>query len=669
MMIRTHLAKQRTITALLFTFTVVHLSIHYTLGASYKQPQCKRHDYTVNIPIRINLLYAGSLPLFMREKSWNDVQTHKQFEKALSSIVYHEASPKPPNTSLSSFITPSPDNHCSVIAYQYNYTFIPLSGNILSRLDDALKSLSENSSSMFIDTYAAADAFHQQLNLPPIKSAKEYNLLLYNSISAAPQRGYISEPGASVTMSGYSQTQRFAFIDLAARPFFFSNGPPTIGESLLPFSKEFTGYARTLHAACVDLFTPALAEEIRRFPPEGHLAFSLSEVDVSAVVGRLKGTAGDSLENVPMGASFDKNRFINILTALFHPPALPKKRVSIEVKDINMNQDAYMGMAVARAFSTYGLELVLDSQGLLRDLLKLKEKHGGYFTDASFIAHVPLYLFSFADSTRITHFAENELLRAKAIDKEAVFMVENRIRDPKIEERMSITSEAVKEVLQLVCGLRKDTLDFINARKELVPLVVQDIVNRNVLTQELDWSDTIASWKARELLGYQGLDERLIPHEKGSVIQRGRNDLSNSVDRLHSTWMQVGDSLSLTGLEDATLNVVERSRVFETHLHEEICNQPLPEEILLKAEAELDADVGNLSARKDTPSFMKWTMLPLLVGVLAGLSAYRESSKNKRPRDHDFLEIPIASNVTSVHMTRPTQWFSTLSQSDKPKLH
>ena len=668
-MIRRYSTKQQTINALLITFTVVLLLIQHSIAALFKQPKCKPHDYTVNIPIRINLLYAGSLPLFMREKSWNNDQIHKQFENALSSIVYHKASPKPPDTIISSFITASPNNYCSVIAYQYNYTFINLSEKILSRLDNTLKSLSENSSSMFIDTYIAADAFHQQLNLPPIKSSKEYNLLLYNSISAAPQRGYISEPGAAVTMSGYSQTQRFAFIDLAARPFFFSNGPPTIGETLLPFSKEFKGYAHTLHTACISLFTPSLTEEMRRFPPEDNLAFSLSEVDVSAVVGRLKGTAGDSLENVTMGISFDKNRFINILTALFQPPALPKKRVSIEVKDVNMDQDAYMAIAVARAFSTHELELVLDSQGLLRDLMKLKEKRGGYFVDASFIAHIPLYLFSFADSTRITHFAENELLRAKAIEKEAIFMVENRIRDPKIEERMSITSEAVKEVLQLICGLTKDTLDFVDARKEIVPLIVQDIVNRNVLTQELDWSDTIASWKARELLGYQGLDERLIPHEKGSVIQRGRNDLSNSVERLHSTWKQVGVSLSLTGLVGATLDVVEKSRVFETHLHEEICNQPLPEEILLKAEAELDADVGNMPTKKDTPSFVKWTLLPMLVGVLAGLSAYRESSKRKRPRDHSVLEIPIASKVTTVDMSRQTQWFSTLSQSDKPKLN
>lgn len=649
----------------LLLFTVVQLSI--------AEP-CNPGNRSVAIPIRIRLFYAGAPPLFMREK-W-DLARRREFLDTLATKIRREALPFDSEivTPIIKRLHPHP---CSVVEHDYTYEMATAKVETVKQLDAELSKRLKEADSIFVESTASADEFYQIVEADPAfrpsLKAGEYNLLIYNSISVAPQYGYRAEVGGQVTTTGIASQKRFAFIDIGARPYFLGNpGSLSPGEELTSLSGSPQSYAKKMQEIAASFFTPSTSTRMRRFPHETRLAFRLFVIDVSAAIGRKSGVAGDSLGNQPLGASFDSQQFSRILQELFRDPALSDKTVSVEVETVDMDKNGVIGMAVIRAFSMKGLQMILDSDQLFKDVVSNAKNDGNFFVDASFVVHIPMYLFSIADDSRSTHFDTGEQTRTRVKGKQAVFMVENRLRDEK-DQYLTVTTEAVDEVLELLCGLSEQTLPLMNANGLSVPIIVRDIARRNIMTQELDWSATTA-WKADELLNYEGLDSRLIPHEEGSVISECQKSVTNRLRKLHEAWHEAAQALSPKGVEIATLDLIDKSDKLAQKLHEEVCNQPLPEEILLQAEAELE--VAREEAKNDakdaggsTFSDIWFVVIPGVTGIFLGTHLHAKT-KNQRQRRGQLLDgLPVPSAVRKLDVSATTQWFSTLTASDKSKVH
>ncbi|CDF39053.1 unnamed protein product [Chondrus crispus] len=521
---------------------------------------------------------------------------------------------------------------------------------------------------MFASSAAVADAFYHILRtdhaFTPSEGPRVYTLVLYNAASVAPQRGYVAEQGAPPRTIAVSTENRLAVLDVDAKPYFLDNSAEsTPGEQLLALGREPALYADKLADIAAALFTPSVSPNMRRFPHETTLAFTLKLVDVSAVVGRMGGVSGDSKANKPLGSTFDPAVFHQLVQDVFRGAG--EKRVSIAVEHVDVENDLVMAMALARAFSVEGLDIALDSESLNVDLVQNETEGAAYFVDKSFVAHVPMVLFSFADDSRVTHFKTGESVRSMVVEKNAVFMIENRLRDAKEKTYATTTSEAAKDVLEMICGVNRHELGYLDARKRKNSVLLHDIVRRNVLRQELDWSEASAARKAVDLLNFEGLDPRLIPHEKGSAIADSRAVVRDSLQLLYGAWERAVETLSVANVEGASLQVIRASKRLEEQLHEEICNQPLSEEILLNAEVE-GQDVKK-------PNNVVWlfylmyAILPVIAGGMFGFTYHQRMQRNIQERSAILGEIPVSSPRHKFVPPSTGLWFSTLTNSDKPK--
>lgn len=610
---------------------------------------CTPSNSSAALPIHVNLFLAGYNPIFLRGSS----APIPALLSALSRTVRH------PSPLLST---------CSVLELRYSFSLSTADPATLPRLDAALTTALHKSSSMFASAHAVADAFYHILEGDAAfeKPDREgtYNLLLYNAASVAPQRGYIAEQGAPPRTIAVATDKRFAVLDVDAKPYFLDNSAEsTPGEQLLALGRDPPSYADKLAEIAAALFTPPMSPNMRRFPHESRLAFTLKLVDVSGVVGRMEGVAGDSKGNKPLGATFNPSAFQQIVQDVFKGAG--EKRVSIAVEDVDVANDPVVAMALARAFSVHGLDIILDSERLRLDIVENETEGAAYHVDESFVAHVPMVLFSFADDSRVTHFETGESVRSMVVRKKSVFLVENRLRDTDQDSYTTLTSEAAKDVLEMICGVNRYELGYFDATHRGYSVLLHDIVRRNVLRQELDWSQYSASVKTMELLDFEGLDPRLIPHEEGSAIGKGRGAVRDSLNILHSTWEKAVETLSVGDVESASLRVVRASEKLEELLHEEICNQPLSEEILLKAEVE----GHNLKESNKAPwmFYVIYALLPAIAGAAFGFTCHHRVQQRMQARSAILGEIPISSPRHKFVPPSSGLWFSTLTNADKPK--
>lgn len=523
----------------------------------------------------------------------------------------------------------------------------------------------EKSGSIFANGPTVADRFVDAVQPFLLNHPDIYTLLIYHAAALSPQRGYIAEKGAAVNTAAMATKVRFAFLDVEAKPYFLDQGGLTPGEMLTASSNNARAYADKVREIAARIFVPHTSSGMRRFPVETRLVFELREVDVSGVIGRIAGVAGDSMEEVEMGKTFERDKFESVMSSLFAEGVFGGKSVGIEVIKVDVSQDAGVGMAVARTFSMRGLEIVMDAEGLLRDAVGSRP---AYYVDHSFVAHVPMYLFSVADDSRITHFETGENVRAKVVGQEAVFMVENRLKDRADDVYTSVTSEAVKEVLELLCGIGKESSGYMDAGRKTVPTVLRDIMKRNIVAQELDWSEGIAARKAIELLNFEGLDSRLIPHEKGSAIAESRKAVSAGLELLYESWNTAGEEGSVQHVEDATFKLIRKSRHLADKLHDEICNQPLSEEIMLKAEAELDREQTARVAPNLIWFYLTSVYIPFAAGILCGGLLHLRRKRIEKARGEALGEIPVVSPSRPLEPSDNVLWFSTLTSPDKSKI-
>ncbi|PXF50011.1 hypothetical protein BWQ96_00171 [Gracilariopsis chorda] len=634
---------------------------------------CVPTEEHVTVPINVKLTYAGAPPLFMRESSWTPA-AKQDFLQQLRKFVRHTALPSEVDDDTSAFLIGKlHPNACSVVQFSYEYDIHFVDAKTASQLDNILTSVQGNTPSMYVNGTAVADRFWEALqsnvNFQTSKHPEVYNVLMYNAMSVAPQYGYRAEEGSTIGTIAISSENRFAVIDVGAKPFFLQSAEYlTAGDLLMAKSGAPPEYASELHGIVSQLLTPPASRKMRRFPPETRLAFKLSLIDVSAVIGRMPGVAGDSQGNKSLGSTFSEDQFIRVLNTVFHNHAVPDKEVTVSIEKLDMTENANMAMAVSRAFSMKGLDMILDSESLVHSITWNASEQYRYFVDSSFVAHFPMYLFSFADDSRVTHFETGERVRAVVVDNEVLIMTENRLRDDK-DEYVSTTSEATKEVLELLCGLGQKSLPFISSKNGVVPLILRDIAKRNIVIQEIDWSRSVAAWKSKELLNFEGLDSRLIPHDKGSQMAVSRAKIEKGLKGLVAEWQKASVSMSLENVESVTLHLAQISREMADRLHEEVCKQPLPEEILLKAEAE-DLSEKKLSvAQKKSFALAVYLVLSAISGLVCGAYLHHKAVKKSGFRPSYLDDLSIGQTVRNFDVSTTTQWFSTLTSSYKSKTH
>lgn len=653
-------------------FWILLLSITL-VTATVQTKLCDPQSNVVTIPIHVRLLIVGNPPLFMRKSSWTPT-AKRNFLKRLSSTERHAAIPfEEDENFIYSHSTRTNPTSCSVVEYSYMYDTALASEKTLSNLDAVLSAIQKKSFSVFVNGTEVADEFwttlQSEVNFRPSNHSYIYNVLLYRARSVNGRYGFQAEKGTRAGAIGLASEHRFAVIDIDTEPFFLEQPvAPSPGEMLLANSNSPAGYATELRSIVSKLLTPVPSVRMRRFPQETKLTFKLNVLDASEVIGRMAGVGGDSKGNKPLGASFSTELFMRVLTTIFHNHILPPKEISISVQVADMFQNSKMAMAISRSFSTRGLELVLDSERLINDLLSETSEANGYFVDSSFVAHIPMFLFSFADDSRTTHFESGSEVRAKVVAKQVVVMIENRLQDEK-HNSPSATSEAVKDVLELLCGIDEPTSVLMSTQSGAVPLVVRDIARRNIITQELDWSQATAAKKAEELLNFEGLDSNLIPHEKGSYVELSRRDIEESLRMLQEAWRRAATAMSLENVESTASSLSKKCRKFADILHREVCEQPLPEEILLKVKADVRSMKTITVASRRRQSTAICVLLSTIAGVAIGAYLHRQAVNKSISSGTHVGDNSVEQTIRQFDVSATTQWFSTLSSSYKSKTH
>lgn len=621
---------------------------------------CTQQKSPVSLLIHVHLLFAGPLPLFMRHEQFlNDPQNRQHFLANLSSTVrYHALHSDHPSLLDSPILRSLHLMPCSPVQYNYSYDYSILDADTLHRLDHQVYGLINSSSTIYIDPTGTANSFykvlfernyihqsHSSLSL----QRTTYHFLVYDATTVPLQYGYRVETAGPVLNIGIASFDRFAFVDVGSRPFLFDEtADPTPGEVLLSASGSAHEYAKALHSLISSNITPPVSPNMRRFPPESRIVFNLNLVDATTVVA--ENLTGDIPPDtvLPIAASFNSSHFLSVLRSSFNHISEPKKTLTLSVSTVNISNDASLAMAVSRAFSRTSIHLTLDAHQLLSDLLNGKEQTSYY--DDSFVIHIPLYLFSFTDTSRTVQIQHSKSFHTASVaGKQVIFIVENRVREF-ARDAVSTTKEAVGKVLTLLCGLQDDSLNHINVMNK-IPVILEDHIQRNLLVHQIDWSERVAAGKARELLNFEGLDSRLIPHDHGSEIEASRIEVMKKLEDLEDIWRSSSLSLVTTGIQVATLQLVKVCEKLAAKLHAEVCNQRLPEEILLRAEADShDSDKRQVSSQ----SYGSTVFFPMLCGILTGFVISRRSDISRRQR-LDPSSTPFKEDQPKI-----VTWFSTL---------
>lgn len=607
----------------------------------------------------------------MRGSEWTP-RSKAAFESSLSGLVRYPTSANSDETLGLSFRSPPgetpPDSLCSVVEVSsvYQVDVAPL--EVVAELDRSLSAALSASSSIFVSGIDAADAFWTILagrNLVrDIKTPGQYFLLIYNPDSVPPQHGYQAEAGAPPETFGVALDQRFAFLDMGSRPHILEDfGELTPNELLMTTSRSSEGYAEKLRAIAADFFSPKVSANMQRFPRQNRLSFSLSLIDADAIIrGLQNGEDGSKAKSNSVGATFSPKTFTELVQGTFQDFFVTGNAINFEVETVNVMENSKVSMAVSRAFSEKGLQLVLDSERLFKDIVADESSENGLLMDASLVTHIPIFLFSFADEARVCHFEDGEEVRAKTVGNRAVFMVENRLRDV-TGESTTLTMKAVIQVLEMLGGLNLNLLSTLNGEKGRLPLLLRDVIHQNIVRQELDWSASTAARRASEALEYDDLDESLIPLKEGRAIADSRVAVDVSLKELHAAWDRAASTLSSAEVAASTQDLVEKSNVLTRQLHHEFCNQPiLSEEILITARRSSHA----------VRTHLRWMLLGICLGVMAGALSVRRRMRKTLGRtgalgDDRGASLPLNS-LNGDGLSQPTSvWFSTLV-SDKRKV-
>lgn len=566
----------------------------------------------------------------------------------------------------------------SALSLDYKVSVEFAADDVVQKLDAVLAQLVENATSGGLDGPEAADSFAVALGLEKLGEGAQFvDALVYSPVRvpgrAAFEYGYTAGAGGTVGVLGMSRTRRFMFLDVSARPFVFDEAAgPALGELLLTVSREQKAYAGELGRALRDALAPPASKAMRRFPVvESLVDFRLSTIDASAVVGRPPSMGGglSSTDDAPVGAHFDAERFKAFVGDVLGVEGLSKD-VSVSVTSIDTSIVS-VAMATSRAFRTAGLHLILDPDLILRDLV-MRSKGTEYraYSDVSFVMHIPMFLFSFADNARLVHFGDSERVHAKAIGGEAIIVMENRLRSGSYQHE-DITALAATEALELLCGIDTSFVNrFVDVERTPLPLLVTDMARFNVAQQTLTWSRTTAVEPAEAAINFNGFD---LKKSGASNLGESRRVTQALLARTLTAWDAAATSLDGQAVGDISLRLASSAEALRERVSDEVCSQSWTGELELEVEAAAGSRSGPVAS--ELVELSRWAFvyrqifLPLLLGgfTSCALTAYM---RQKRVRKDAILSLsPMESRSNSLRgstgESSSSQWFSTLTQRSK----
>lgn len=608
---------------------------------------------SVHSSVSLRLVLAGTRPLFMRSRDWDGRED--------LCLQVAEAMRRPEESALS-------------IGYKVSVEIA--ADEVVQKLDSVLARMVQSASSGGLDGPEAADGFAEALALEKVGDGPYFvDVLLYSPVRvpgrAAFQYGYTAGRSGTVDVLGMSRTRRFMFVDASARPFMFDGAEgPALGELLLAVSREQKPYAFELGRALREALAPPASTAMRRFPVESSVDFRLSTVDASAVLGRPVGVSGgqSSTGDPLVGAQFDAERFKALVGDVLGAEGLSKV-VSVGVTPLKTST-VVVALAVTRAFRMRGqLHLILDPQVLLRDLVVRSDGTDYHaYSDMSFVMHIPMFLFSFADSARLVHFGDDERIHAKTIGGEAIVVMENRLRNGP-ENHEDITALAATEALELLCGLDTSVIArFVDVERTPLPLLVKDLARFNVLDQKLTWSRETAVEPAEAAIGFDGFD---LSRRGAPMLRESRRATQTLLASTLTGWDAAAASLDAQGLEDISLRLTSSAEVLRERVGDEVCSQTWTGELELEVEAAAESRTGAsaLGEHSFGTFFWRHVLLPLFLGTLTSCAFTAHSRKRRRREDASFSLSPrvFPSNAwrTSTGESSSSPWFSTLTQRHK----
>lgn len=659
----------------------------------------------------------------MRSSSWTSAE-RRNFLIRLSTVVRHPALPFDDRLSslTSPLLSPSASPPCSVIEYSYSYDMTIVNQTMTNILDATLSSMINSVPSAPVNPTLAAETFyialtkHQYItastsSLQVKQSSFAYHILLFNNVAVAPQYGYRVHPAGAMLTMGMGSSHRFAFIDVGARPALSEDTSDiTPGELLTSSSKDVKEYAPALHTLIADrLLTPEISKHMRQFPRESRIDFTAHFIDASAMDVVSPQSPCQSISNDDHHASLNQPLFLRTIHAALDSVSHHSKSLSLQMQKSNNEGDARLAMAVARSIYVSSTSLVMNTAQLYADIItrepgenedELEVERAGFFIDSSFVVHLPFYLFSFCDDARVPQFKRlsQHGTNGRVAGKRAIFLVENRSLKARNHllgdtDRGSTTIHAVQQVLEMFCGLGNIALAHINvmaagvtntshskpSTHSMIPQIVLDQIERNLLMRKIDWSERVAASKAEELLNFEGLDARVISEELSNSIMESRTTVKDRLLQLRLLWHGAANTSRVQlplelddDIESSTARLMSACEKLASKLHAEICHQRFSQEVLIKAEiddamdhslSERGNDMGDGTLRALVGHHLLSVLLSLLLGIGFAVLTFKATPKMPGQSRQTFGSLSSDESNTLYELesqTPTTHWFSTL---------
>jgi hypothetical protein len=599
-------------------------SLRLTLGHS---------NASVVTLLHVTVMFSGMPPLFMRSASWHDATASMQrtFVAAMS-------------RGAAAGSVPGAEQPVLVNKFELSLKFATQAQT--SALDTALDKrllLSKESGKgrvLRLSAEKMAEEYSAGLMSPPSaddRAKRTTMFLVYNPTrrSRVVDYGYtadMSSSSAYVDVFGFSRSERFAFIDVAAMPFdtqdFELLRPGTPGEILTTLSRDVSDYGCHLGSIIRDILAPPLSpSSMLLFPSDRHIVFKVLMIDVD------KSASTDHSPTVKpslsVGWTFQAERFKLLVESILHAAPLGRRSFSVEIETAD---DIVTKMAVSRAVRQTRDAVVLDPDALLRDLVTRSARSNrdgddedidhpagklpsdstqafSFYTDSSYVLHVPIILLSFAERGHELSLVNSEQVRAKAVGRQAIVLAENRLQSK--DDFFDLTSLAAKEALVLLSGLDSNMLKQADMTEVKAPLLLIDAAQRNILHHHLLWSRKSAVEPAENALNFDGFDPASIPHSPGTPLDASRRATKEKLDETLASWHQATMTMEAgVGVAAATRALSQAVADLRKDLNAEFCKLSLPNDLAL------DTRTGPHRTRSHA-GLWKIVILPFLAGSIS----------------------------------------------------
>lgn len=625
--------------------------------------------------VRITVLFAGSLPLFMQDETWtSDGDSMQTLSELLTSAAQEASADK-------DSVNESPYGYDYILDAHY------VTEDQMNALSDTLATALDKSRNALLNGPEIADRYVAIL-LPLLDSLRNRDsgshahafLLLHDPVKLGDRTGfsygYVAGRDGHILETGLAQRERFIFLDTAARPHLFKDrSGPSIAEKLMSVSSDISAYAKELVRLALHLFVQPQSSGVMPFPPEETLVFDFFFIDLSEIgqSSLLAEQNNGTVKKSPVAASIDIEQFQRwLMDAFEHRAYRPKVKVAKHVVDLR--ESVSLSMNILRAFRRSALHLILESDILMRGLAQnsiLKEKSlFNVYSDASFTVHVPVLLFSFADHSRAAHFSDGETVRVKVFPKRAIAVLENRFRN-RFEDRQDATALALKGALQLFGGLSSSVLSMLDTSRASAPVLLKDTIRRRAVEVKLAWSQRKAVSPAEDLLRHDIRPSIYSKLMQDSEIQLVAKRTKSVLEDTLQAWNSAILDLDATKLDGATVRLENAVTELRALILERICRVSYFDKRAFETLSAGTSHTGDAISL-----FVFYVLFPALLGAAVACLQMRNNKKLHPTSSQRLTERETGRERFDPEASAGSEpvWFSTLSEKFtrrrlKPKLN